>query len=119
DDILPKDFNASRTVAEAGDGDFSPLPPAWYDFTIEDASLERTKAGNGHYVALTLTCDGPTHHGRKVWDRLNIDNPNAKAQEIGLEQFSRLSVAAGFPDRPRNLHELIGQKVSAKLAIDK
>lgn len=118
DDLLPPNFNASKTVESAGDGDYSPLPAGWYAFTIEDASLERTKAGNGHYIELVLVCDGPTYAGRKVWDRLNIDNPNLTAREIGLEQFSRLSVACGYPERPRNLRELVGCKVEAKLAVD-
>jgi hypothetical protein len=62
---------------------------------IEKAVVKPTKKGDGHYIELMLSIlEGPAK-GRKLWDRINIANPNTTCAEIGLRQLSALARAIG------------------------
>ncbi|MFZ5832267.1 MAG: DUF669 domain-containing protein [Planctomycetota bacterium] len=77
--------------------DYDVLPPGKYPVMIEKAEVKQTKAGNGHYLALTMVViDGP-HKNRKVFDNINIQNPNQQCQEIGLRTLAALGQAVGLP----------------------
>lgn len=85
--------------------DFAPLPTGEYLVQIVDSDLKPTKNNAGHYLELTLeVMDGP-HKGRKAWDRLNLDNPNAQAVEIANRTFSSIREATGVTN-PRDSQEL-------------
>jgi hypothetical protein len=76
--------------------DFAVIPPGKYPVVVEKAIVKPTKAGTGHYVELTLSIlDGPFKN-RKVWDRINIHNPNAVCVEIGLRSLAALGQAVGL-----------------------
>lgn len=75
--------------------DFTPLPSGEYPAIITDSEMKPTKSGNGQYLDLTYqVTDGPMK-GRLVWERLNLDNPNAKAVEIAQRSLSSLCHAVG------------------------
>lgn len=82
--------------------DFSPrpsydaLPNGDYPVIISDSEMKETKAGNGHYLELTLEVIEGDHQGRRVWDRLNLDNPNAKAVEIAQRTLDSILFALGM-----------------------
>ena len=99
--------------------DFLPLTPGDYPVQIEAAEIKRTKAGDGNFIELRLcVLDGPAN-GRKLWDRLNIDNPSAKAVEISMRSLAAIGQATGLAV-VRDTQELVGKmclaavKVSAK-----
>ena len=69
---------------------YEPLPEGWYQVSIKDAELKTTKAGTGQYISVQYTVTGPTHQGRVVFGNINIENPNPKAEEIGLRDFNAL-----------------------------
>ena len=96
--------------------DFQPLPAGEYACEITDACIKDTKAGNGHYVELTLTVIGDPGAGRKVWHRLNIKNPNPKAEEIGKEQLDAVREAVGLVALS-DTDQLIGKYLTAKLNV--
>lgn len=74
-----------------------PLPKGVYSVQIVEVKHKPTKAGTGLYAELELqVIDGPSK-GRKVWDRLNVQNPNAQAVSIALEQVSSYGHALGRP----------------------
>jgi hypothetical protein len=76
--------------------DFEVLPPGDYPVIIEAACIKETKARTGHYIELTLqVLDGPAK-GRKLWDRLNIDNQNTTAVEIAKRQLAAIGQAIGI-----------------------
>lgn len=76
--------------------DIDVYAPGKYPVLIEAAEVKQTKAGNGHYIGLTLQIlDGP-HKGRKLFDNINIDNPSAQCVEIGMRVFSALGRALGL-----------------------
>lgn len=90
--IFGADFDANAVEPQS---DYDVIPPGKYPVMIEKAEVKRTRAGTGHYIGLELqVLDGP-HKGRKVFDNINIDNPNPKAVEIGMRSLSALARAIG------------------------
>ncbi len=76
--------------------DFGQIPPGTYKVIVEAAEYKATKAGNGHYMAVTFACQDPAVSGRKVWENFNLQNASEKAQKIGLGQFKRFCAAIGI-----------------------
>lgn len=71
------------------------LPDAFYPMVISASKWEKTKKGDGAFLELTLTVvEGPMK-GRKVWDRLNLQNPNTQAMEIAQRTLSAICHATG------------------------
>ena len=87
------EFNADDV--EIVDEDFSPLPPGDYPVIVEDSEFRDTKAGDGKYLFLQLSVIDGHGKNRKLFDRLNLDNPNAQAVEISKKQLASLCRAAG------------------------
>lgn len=80
-------FNASEVEPQAPR---DIIPPGKYVAHIVQSEMRGTKAGNGQMLALEFDIlDGP-HKGRKLWDRLNLDNPNAQAVEIAQRTLSSI-----------------------------
>lgn len=75
----------------------APLPKGTYSAIVMDSSIKPTKAGDGQYIELTLQIiDGP-YAGRRHWERLNVSNPNKKAEDIALASLQSLCNAVGVP----------------------
>jgi len=74
---------------------FDPLPPGDYLVYIKDSDLVATKAGNGHYIAMTMEVLEGEHAGRLLWENHNIDNPNQQAVEIAKRNISAICHAVG------------------------
>jgi len=74
--------------------DFEVIPPCKPVCMIEKAEVKATKKGTGHYVKLEMKIlEGP-YTGRKLFDQINIDNPDSQCVEIGLRVLSALGRAA-------------------------
>jgi hypothetical protein len=72
---------------------FEPLPAGDYNMQVVDSEVKPTKKGNGDQLVLTLeVLDGP-YANRRVWDRLNIRNPNSDAQRIAERALADLCLA--------------------------
>lgn len=96
--------------------DFVALPPGKYIVGIDKAEVKTTKAGNGHYLEVVETVlDGPCKN-RKLWDRINIDNPNQQCVEIGLRSLAALGLAIGLT-RISASEQLIGQVCVAHVRV--
>jgi hypothetical protein len=71
------------------------FPPGKYIVQIVQSEMRDTKAGGGQMLWLELEIvDGPAK-GRKLWDRLNLVNPNQKAVEIAQRTLSAICHAVG------------------------
>lgn len=71
------------------------LPDGDYQVIIDASEWKQTKAGTGAYLELTLhVTDGPAK-GRKLWDRLNLSNPNQTAVDIAQQTLSAICHAVG------------------------
>ncbi len=85
--------------------DFAPIPSGKYLAQIVDSDLKPTKKNDGHFLELTYEIVEGDYKNRKVWARINLDNPNPKTVEIGNRQFSSVRQATGVLN-PRDSQEL-------------
>jgi len=94
---------------------FEPIPAAWYPFDIESAVLTPTNAGDGYYIKLELTLLGDKFAGRKVFDNVNIVNPNPVAEGVGKRTLAQIGTALGLA-AIQDCSELTG-RLEAKLKV--
>lgn len=87
---------------------FEPLEPGMYQGMVIDSSIKATKAGTGEYIELVIqVTDGP-QTGRRLWERLNVSNPNKTAEDIARSQLAELCHAVGVQKltATEQLHDL-------------
>ncbi len=87
---------------------FDPLPNGDYLCVISSSEMKPTKAGDGSYLELELdVIEGPCQ-GRKVWDRLNLNNANETAVKIAKGTLSSICRAVNVlqPKDSYELHDL-------------
>lgn len=85
-----------------------PLPAGQYEVVITKSDIKPTKAGTGEYIELEMqVVDGP-HSGRRIWERLNVSNPNKQAEDIAKAALGALCVATGKLDMEdtEELHDI-------------
>lgn len=71
------------------------IPPGDYVVQIVESEMAETKSGSGQMLKLTMDIlEGP-YAGRKLWDRLNLVNPNQQAVEIAQRTLSAICHATG------------------------
>lgn len=74
---------------------FEVIPAGEYTVIITESERKFTKSGDGNYLQLTLEIQDGEFRGRKLFDRLNLDNPNRTAVEIAQRQLSQICHALG------------------------
>jgi len=80
------------------DRNFDPIPAGSYRLQIIESTVGPTKSETGEILTLTLeVIDGP-YANRKIWDRLNISNPSAQAQNIAHQNLKKLCTLLGIDD---------------------
>lgn len=77
------------------DSPFEPIPNGIYRMHVAASEVKATKDGRGQYLQLELVVLDGEMKGRKVWERLNIVNPNSTAQEIAQRTLSAICHATG------------------------
>lgn len=74
---------------------FELLPPGKYPVQIVQSEMRPTKTGTGQLLWLEMdVIEGP-HRGRKIWDQLNLVNPNQQTVEIAQRTLSAICHAVG------------------------
>ena len=74
---------------------FELLPKGDYLSIIIESSVKITKNGFGKYLEIIFEIiDGP-FKGRKVWERLTVQNVSVKALEVGQRRLSHLLRSLG------------------------
>lgn len=86
------DFNSDDHEPRTG---FDPIPAGKYKAVITDSEEKPTKAGTGSYIQFTIEVIEGEHKGRKLWARLNLNNPSAQAVEIARGELSAICRAVG------------------------
>jgi hypothetical protein len=97
---------------------FGVMPPGEYPVLIETAEYKQTSKGDGHLVALTLVVLDGQYAGRKIFDNINIDNPNPQTVGIALETFGELGRAIGV-EAIKDTDQLLNQIVIVKAVVKK
>ena len=83
---------------EAPKSGFDPLPKGEYEAIVTESQMKITKAGTGEYLALTMQITDGEHSGRKIWENLNLHNPNEVAETIARANLKAISEACGFAE---------------------
>ena len=112
---LPNAFNAAEVPPS---DDFSALPAGDYRVIVEDSEMKQTKAGTGQYLQLTYNVLDGQYAGRKLWDRLNLVNPNSTAVEIAQRSLSAICHATGVINLTDSA-QLHGKVLVAKVGMQK
>ncbi len=73
---------------------FSALPAGRYPVIVESSEMKHNKNSQGQHLLLMLQIIDGEHKGKKLFDRLNLENPNKTAVEIANRQLSALCRAA-------------------------
>ncbi|TCZ63911.1 DUF669 domain-containing protein [Roseicella aquatilis] len=71
------------------------LPPGRYAAQIVQSEMRATRAGNGQYLWLEMDVIEGSHQGRKIWDQINLVNPNQQTVEIAQRTLSAICHAVG------------------------
>ena len=93
-----------------------PIPADWYKAVISNTEQKATKAGTGSYLELTIDVIEGSYQGRKIWDRLNLQNPNQTAVEIAQRNLSSICRAIGV-NNPKDSAELCDKPLMVKVAV--
>lgn len=87
-------FNFDGTQHEPNAG-FTPVPAGWYNVAIEKSEMKSTAKGDGAMMVFTLNIIDGQYAGKKLFVRLNIQNPNQQAVDIAYGELSAISHAVG------------------------
>lgn len=111
-------FRASAIQIEERSNNYAPLPAGEYEMMIVKSEHRATKKNDGHYLELEMHVISGEHSGRRLWERLNLDNPNHKTVKIAEESLAKLCMALGIDDLTDS-EQLHDQPFIAEVGIDK
>jgi hypothetical protein len=114
-EALGQDFDTSSVEPMEG---FDAITPGWYPLEITAAAVKKTKKNDGSYLELEHTVHGDKFANRKLWKRINLANPSAKAVEIGHRELAGLGKALGLAAITDSA-ELVGKFVEGKVTVKK
>ena len=86
-------FNAEGVDPNVG---FEPIPAGDYTAMITESEIKPTKAGTGAYLQLVWEIVDGVYQGRKLWQRINVQNQSQQAEEIGQRQLSNICHAVNM-----------------------
>lgn len=107
------DFNAEAIEPTT---DFTPLPVGEYSAIIAASEMKATKSGTGQYLQLTYDIIEGQYKGRKIFENLNLVNPNSTAQEIAQRALSAICRAVNVM-HPKESEELHDKPLIIKVGI--
>lgn len=86
---------------------YEPIPAGWYKAVFSQSEEKPTKAQTGSYLQLTAEIIEGEYQGRKLIERLNLNNPNSTAVEIAQRTLSAICRAIGVmtPRDSTDLHD--------------
>ena len=108
-------FDARTVEPNAG---FDLIPAGEYEACIVASQMKPTKDGNGQFLELELQILNGQFQNRKLWDRLNLANPSAKAVEIARGTLSAICRALGVLT-PKDSSELHNKPLRVKVTVRK
>ena len=66
------------------------LPKGKYRAIINNTAIKPTKSGTGEYLAITFQIIEGDHSGRRIWQNLNLSNPNKTAEDIAKVELNSI-----------------------------
>ena len=88
--------------------EFDPVPAGKYLAIITESEMKPTKNNKGSFLQLTFEIMDGEYKGRKLWARLNLNNPNETAVKIARAELSAVCRAVNVmePKDSCELHNL-------------
>jgi len=88
--------------------EYEALPEGRYLAMITASERKPTKNGDGHYLELVWEVVDGSYQGRRLWSRLNLDNPSEKAVTFARAELSAICRAVGVmkPNDSVELHDV-------------
>lgn len=109
-------FDATTVVPNTA---FENLAPGWYTATITDSEMKPASKPGAQYLEVTLEVIAPqAAAGRKLWDRLNLVNPNEVAVKIAYETLSAICHAVNVI-QVQDSQQLHGMPLDVKVGLSK
>ena len=98
-------FNANNVDPAT---DFEAIPAGKYVAVIGESEMKPTKSGTGAYLELVFQVIEGEYRNRRLWARLNLDNPNELTVQIAKGELSAICRAVGVmqPKDSCELHNL-------------
>ena len=98
-------FNAADVEPSIG---FDAIPAGKYQVIINESEMKPTKTGNGQYLWIEFEVISGEYKGRKLWTRLNLENPNPDAVRMARADLSAICRAVNVlnPHDSVELHNL-------------
>lgn len=106
-------FDANEVEPNAG---FEVVPAGEYDAVIVASKVEPTKKGDGKMAVLELQILSGEYQNRKLFDRLNLWNPNEKAVQIARGTLSAICRAINVL-QPKDTTQLHNKPLRVKVAV--
>lgn len=94
---------------------FDPIPPGWHTAIATECEWKDTKSGTGRYLQFTFEIQEGDFKGRKIWERLNLENVNQTAVDIAQASLADLCRSVGVL-KPNEAAELLYKPVQIKTA---
>jgi len=110
------DLNGFNAAAVDPAATYETLPAGWYKAVIIESEEKPTKAMTGSYLQMKLQVVEGDHQGRTLFERLNLNNPNAQAVEIAQRTLSAICHAVGVMT-PRSSSDLHDKPLMVKVKV--
>ena len=104
-------------IQTTNENDFSPIPAGKYQVSIEEITINETRAGTGQYLRLKLrVAEGQPYANRIVWTYINFQNTNPVAERIGQQKLNQLLLSCGL-HVIQDTDELLNRVVLAQVVV--
>jgi hypothetical protein len=92
------------------------IPSGWYTAQMTASEMQETSDKTGAMLKCEFTVLGGEHAGRKLFDRLNLQNKNPVAVEIAYKTLSAICHAVGVI-QVSDSQQLHGRPLSMKVGV--
>lgn len=97
----------SYKVEDLGElGEYGPIPEGTYKALIVGSEMKENNAKTGQYLELEIDITEGQFQGRKLYERLNLVNPNEVAVSIAQRTLGSICLAVGIKDTIQDSNEL-------------
>lgn len=104
-------------IQTTNENDFQPIPAGKYQVSIEEITINETRAGTGQYLRLKLrVAEGQPYSNRIVWTYINFQNTNPVAERIGQQKLNQLLLSCGL-HVIQDTDELLNRVVLAQVIV--
>jgi hypothetical protein len=93
-----------------------PVPAGWYRCVIVAEEEKPTKAQTGSYLQLDIEIVEGPHQGRKVFERLNLNNPSQDTVDRARSDLSSICRATGVM-MPKTSADLLHKPLMVKVKV--